>query len=327
MILDQTGLYINLASCHTFKSFFSLQVLSNRCWRVNKRRERVTPQVCFLVKYVACMPVHVYIFVPFWTLCHILETNTTKQHLDDLKGELEVYQKALARERADEDAVHVCIKAAIETHIETELKAGMNTDTLKEQMRSLCHKDLVVPSAIQDWVLQAVGTISMKLAPVPGQSQSLVQIPQPEEPTQPLFSKDTLYHASLCCEAVSMHNAANFKIFFQKSAHNLDEVSMSIFEGRENVDQYFIASSQKTKTLYVAFQSQGTLSGWKSMYNSFEEGLLLIISICIDRVYLYSDPHLFCAGLLKQADRIPLRFFIEQLLDKKKIVFTGTTTV
>ena len=231
-----------------------------------------------------------------------------------------MYQKALARERADEDALHVCIKTAIESHIETELIAGMSTDTLKEQMRSLCHKDFVVPSAIQDWALQEVDIINMKLAPVPG--HSLVQTPQPEEPTQPLFSKDTLYHASLCCEAVSMHNAANFKMFFQRSAHHLDEVSMSISEGRESVDQYLIASFQKTKTLYVAFQSQGTLSRWKSTYNSFEEGLLLII---LDRVYL-CDPHLFCAGLLKQADRIPLRFFIEQLLDKKKIVFTGTTS-
>ena len=246
----------------------------------SEQKKRESNSTSMFLGQVCHMPVCVYvwnIFVPFWTLCHILETNTTKQRLDDLKGELEVYQKALARERADEDAVHACIKAAIETHIEAELKAGMTTDTLKEQMRSLCHKDLVVPSAIQDWVLQAVDIINMKLTPVPG--HSLVQTPQPEEPTQPLFSKDTLYHASLCCEAVSMHNAANFKIFFQRSAHHLDEVSMSIFEGRENVDQYLIASSQKTKTLYVAFQSQGTLSGWKSMYNSFEEGLLLIISI------------------------------------------------
>jgi len=189
---------------------------------------------------------------------------------------LKTYKRALARPEADQDSLIKCIKVAIQDYIETELKTRTNTDALKEQIRSLCHKEFIVPSIIHEWVLQAVETTNMKLVQVPAIRQ--VQL-QPEEPAQPLFCKDTLYHASLCCEAVSMHNIANFKNIFHTSGHHLDEISMSISEGRENVDQYLIASSKRTKTLYIAFRSEGTLSGWMSKYNSFEEGQLFCLSV------------------------------------------------
>ena len=184
-----------------------------------------------------------------------------------------MYKTALARPEADEDALIRCIKAAVHSYIETELKTRTSADALKEQIRSLCHKEFIIPSVLHEWVLQEVETINMKLVPVP----AIRRIP--EEPTQPLFSKETLYHASLCCEAVSMHNIANI---FRTSGHHLDEVSMSISEGRENVDQYLIASSKRMKTLFIAFRSEGTLSGWMSKYNSFEEGQLSCMNDIVD---------------------------------------------
>ena len=40
--------------------------------------------------------------------------------------------------------------------------------------------------------------------------------------------------------------------------------------------------------------------------------------------FLYvCEPIFFLAGLHKQMDRIPLKFFVEQLGDQKRIVFTG----
>lgn len=190
---------------------------------------------------------------------------------------METYKTALARPEADEDALIKCIKVAIQSYIEAELKTSTKTDALKEQIRSLCHKEFVIPSTIHEWSLQTVETTNMKFkTQVPAIRQAQLQL---EEPTQPLFCKDTLYHASLCCEAVSMHNIANFKNVFHTSGHHLDEISMSISEGRENVDQYLIACSKQTKTLYIAFRSEGTLSGWMNKYSSFEEGQLFCLSV------------------------------------------------
>ena len=94
---------------------------------------------------------------------------------------------------------------------------------------------------------------------------------QTPQATDPLFSKDTLYHASLCCQVVSTSTAGDFRERMQQmSGHMIEEASMSISETKENVDRYLIAKQKNT--VYVAFQSEPTLSMWMQKYGSFSAG-------------------------------------------------------
>ena len=170
-----------------------------------------------------------------------------------------------------------CVQNAIQQAIEKALKVGNEEKMIKNQLWILCHKDFDVPSNLRDWAMQEVEDIckrtvaSMNLNPTLI-TQCPASLPKKEE-DPPLFSKDTLYHASLCCHAVSACTAVNYEIFLNSKSHRLEEASMSIsqYKESENVDRYIIAKCGNT--IYVAFQSESTLTDWmNSSYSSFTDG-------------------------------------------------------
>ena len=87
-----------------------------------------------------------------------------------------------------------------------------------------------------------------------------------------LFCEDTIYHASLCCFAASTEDSSSYKSFFETDFpnHGFEEVSFSISNEREIVDQYLIA--RKGKTYFIAFRSEQSFSKWPELYKSFEHG-------------------------------------------------------
>ena len=94
-----------------------------------------------------------------------------------------------------------------------------------------------------------------------------------KQPEEPLFSKDTLYHASLCCLTVHNCDTSNYHDFLRtKHPHNeFSEASLSRQkQGELNVDRYLIA--RQGKTYYVAFKGEPNLEVWKTKFKSFEEG-------------------------------------------------------
>ena len=188
-----------------------------------------------------------------------------------LKDELETYQTALARPNASEAAI-VCIKECIEHYIETTLKAGsVKPEELQEEMHSLCHRDLLVPSSIRAWVLEQVEETNKKLLSTIAVPDSPSQSDPVAEPK--LFCKDTLYHASMCCQVSSSCTPQNFKTFLnrQSPGHTLEEVSMSMPQDEEkNVGGFLIA--KRKNTIYIAFQGNPTLSWWLKNPASFDDG-------------------------------------------------------
>ncbi len=79
--------------------------------------------------------------------------------------------------------------------------------------------------------------------------------------TEPLFCKDTVYHAGICSLAVSTCDAGNLLGFFKDKdkvpGHSFREVSIS----RSKQDRYLVAR-QGESTFYFAFQSEPRLSEW-----------------------------------------------------------------
>ena len=186
--------------------------------------------------------------------------------------ELEVYKRALAKEGAPEQALCTCIEESIRQYVETMLEAGETVDFLQNQMSLLYCKHLVVPSNLLEWTSRVVEAVNSERS----QDIAVAVAPQSHEeltpPKPPLFNNDTVYHASICCHAVSTCHAGNFKNFFDHMVrgHRLEEVSMSVSQDKENVDRYLIAKQQNT--IYIAFQSEATISHWMDKYSSFDDG-------------------------------------------------------
>ena len=132
----------------------------------------------------------------------------------------------------------------------------------------------------------------------------------------PSLSPFLLYHALLCSKAVSTCSSTKaVHDFFTQVGHKLEEASLS--PKGKNVNQYMMAKNGDT--FYLAFQSEVSITRWLSIHNTFEEG----IAIQIMHWVLKADWLFFCVGLDLQTKRVPLSFFIEQILKEKKIVLTG----
>ena len=192
--------------------------------------------------------------------------------LNELKNGLGFYNKKLSQGKLDEDSLYKLIQKEIQSAIEEAIKSE-GIDIVREQIKYLCQSSFDIPAKLRDWTIQEVDVLYKTIEKEKKTESVLPPPPTPEE--KPLLSKDTLYHASLCCQAVSTCTAANYQAFFSKAVngHNLKEVSMSISRDREDVDRYIIAK-QENDIVYMAFQSEATLDGWiNSSYGSFAEGI------------------------------------------------------
>ena len=94
--------------------------------------------------------------------------------------------------------------------------------------------------------------------------------------SEPLFCKDTVYHASICSLAVTSCTAGDYQKFFKDRekvpGHTFKEISIS----RSKQDRYLIAR-QDESTYYFAFQSEPSLLEWPKQFRSFYEGTSLVV--------------------------------------------------
>ena len=181
---------------------------------------------------------------------------------------LKVLQKVFLSASSNDakDSAIMLIKEQIQQFIEKSLDTGLPINKVESEINDLCFKAAVVPSILLDWVKDEFEEKSLK------RSENNCEIHSKEgvcakfqtynhEPL--LFSKDTLYHAGLCCEAVnSCQRATDVKNYFQTKSprHSLEEISIS--ESSE-VTPFLIA--KQGKTIYVAFQSETLISNLKEI--------------------------------------------------------------
>ena len=84
-----------------------------------------------------------------------------------------------------------------------------------------------------------------------------------------LFCKDTIYHASVCSLAVSVHDAGDYQKFFKERVpgHSFKAVSFSCSK-----DNSFLFAQKGESTFYFAFKGKLSLSDWAKDFKSFNEG-------------------------------------------------------
>ena len=100
----------------------------------------------------------------------------------------------------------------------------------------------------------------------------------PPAKSKPFFPKDTIYHASICCQALTCCTADDYQQYFKDKVpgHSFQAVSISrpTPDGKQH-ERYLIAKQGESK-YYIAFESQPVLSQWPKKYHSFIKGYLLL---------------------------------------------------
>lgn len=164
---------------------------------------------------------------------------------------------------ADQANLNKIIQDTIKDAISTAVLKSVDIQILRAQMYYLCHTSFDVPSLLADWAKKQVEIVY-------DETVKKFEDPKPDHPLAPietsLFNKNTLYHASLCCQAVHIGKAQH-KEFLNVQGHNLQEVSMTRSLVKNNV-----LIAKQDNIVYVAFQSEPSLSGW-SKYETFSEGM------------------------------------------------------
>ena len=209
-------------------------------------------------------------FVEYLSMLHIMHTDKQDtEEFEKLRRQLEAFSLTLdSASDSTELSVINCFKHAIQLYIKTGLRADIETCQVKNDIEKLCRLHLVIPTALWRWSMEQVEKAAEKLAT----ERSYVPKPLVTKDTPPpsLFSKDTLYHACLCCEAISSSKSSSLSFFESKRPqHSLTEVSFS--QVRDDVVTPYLIAKQKD-VLYVAFRSYLSISEWTKSASSFEEG-------------------------------------------------------
>ena len=144
---------------------------------------------------------------------------------------------------------------------------------VQEILHKLHQKKYLITKPVYEWAIEEVKKEFTEdnslLLPSPNQSST------EDSSAEPLFSKDTVYHASICCQVLASCTAGDYQRFFKDKekvpGHSFEAVSISRPSPGQPHERYLIAKQGESK-YYIAFESQPDLSLWQKKYRSFIEG-------------------------------------------------------
>ena len=184
--------------------------------------------------------------------------------LTRVKDTLKVLQKNV---KSSEEKTKV-VQGVIDDFIATSLQSGQSLESVQGQLQILHKEELLITEDVYEKAEELAIETHTQLS----SADSIAAVmPGPAVKTsEPLFSKDTVYHAGICSLAVTTCDAGNYQSFFKKKhlvpGHSFRAVSIS----RSNEDRYLLAK-QDDSTYYFAFQSQPKLLEWQQ-FSSFNKG-------------------------------------------------------
>ena len=155
------------------------------------------------------------------------------------------------------------IKVVLREYVTESQQSGSTKEHVECHLQ--CRSDFLLSEPICKWALQLVAETFEKTAV----DELSCEPRSPSEPSEPLFCKDTVYHASICSRAVNECDAGDYLKFFKTKipGHSFQAISIS----RSKQDRYLIAR-QGEWTYYFAFQSEPDLPKWPKLFKSFSEG-------------------------------------------------------
>ena len=208
-----------------------------------------------------CTFLSYYIIVE--TCCTALESSFAIR----LKTKVEHLKSTKCTTKQEEEFRAGMIKTVVREYITESQQSGSTEEHIEGHLQELHRRDFLLSEPMYEWARQSVSEVFEEAAVDESSCEPL----SPSEVKEPLFCKDTVYHASICSRAINECDAGNYQMFFKTKekvpGHSLQEVSIS----RSKQDRYLIAR-QSESTFYFAFQSEPDLSKWPKLFKSFNEG-------------------------------------------------------
>ena len=158
------------------------------------------------------------------------------------------------------------IEETVLDFVSTSIQSSQQLDDLKQQLHKLHKEELLFSEDVLKKALALAEEEHSKRTEVAGVKPAPAKLLARES----LFSKDTVYHADICCRVLATGDAGNYQSLFKKlpngQGHSFKAVSMS----RSKTERLLIAE-QGESVFYFAFESRPQISDWKD-YKSFNEG-------------------------------------------------------
>ena len=175
----------------------------------------------------------------------------------------------------DKKSVESVQRSYIKGYLTNSQLSGASLAEVQENLQQLHQKKFLITESVLHWATEAAVAVFSEAKELSQHNAADVSFPL--EVSEPLFSKDTVYHASLCCQAVSSCTAGDYQQFFKNKelvpGHLFDAISISRPRHDSNSlrEQYLIAK-QGDSTYYIAFQSEADLREWPKKCASFIQG-------------------------------------------------------
>ena len=150
-------------------------------------------------------------------------------------------------------------------YVSTSFASGASVEYLEGQLQELCKDDLISEELLQQSRSELHPSTSTA-------AEATV------DSVEPLFNKDTVYHAGICNLAVCTRDPGNYQQLFKDKemvpGHSFTELSLS--------RSGYLIARQNDCTVYFSFQSHPLLLEWSKQFKSFSEGGLILIILAID---------------------------------------------
>ena len=206
------------------------------------------------------------VFLTHLGLGNVMET----PHFIKMKSTLEHLHSVQCGEEKEDVLVVDAKQLFLKEFVTTSRNSGHSLEQVKECLKVLHTKEYLISESIYVSAQQVADDLYAA-------TTSMANTPEMTVNTkEPLFCKDTIYHSSICSLAVNASDAGTYQQFFKSNpmvpGHSFQEISIS--RGKEN--RYLVAR-QGESTFYFAFQSEPNLQLWPKHFNSFSEGMILVI--------------------------------------------------
>lgn len=228
--------------------------------------------------------------------------------LQEFKMELSLLHKRTLRSDENIDAKYTVIKECITSFFKSQFESSVSKSQLHELLNRLCYKEMIIPADLYSWSFAMLEEITR----TSDTSVAINEAVMPPQADKKLFSEAIVHNCLILCCLVAHKDS---KKYLDSVVHDFDELSVSKPQDPK-LERYVIAKREKDKELYIGFLGEPDLEIWQES-GIISEGMLhmgIKLNLCYMPVSI---------GISKQTDRLPVRFFVEQIQDGYSIIFTG----
>ena len=191
-----------------------------------------------------------------------------------LEQQLQPLQQVTIEDKQHRESVETVQRSYIKHYLTNSQLSGASLAEVQENLQQLHQKKFLITESVLHWATETAVAVFSEAKE--SSQHNGADISSPLEVSEPLFCKDTVYHASLCCQAVSSCTAGDYQQFFKNNelvpGQSFDAISISRPRHDSSLREQYLIAKQGDSTYYIAFQSEADLREWPKKCASFIQG-------------------------------------------------------